>query len=125
MIVIRAHESRLTRTPNASMFTLASPTLGGATLAMWRVEMPASAAGPLHTIDVEQIWTVERGGATVRLGGGDHTLREGDTIILPAGQLRGIQAHEETGLAALVAAHPGGQATLASGEERGVVPWSV
>ena len=41
---VRAGENRRTETPNATMTTLASPTLGStAGLSMWQVEMAAGA----------------------------------------------------------------------------------
>ena len=52
MSVIRCGEARRTETPNAVMTTLASPTLGGARQALWRVDMTGGQAGPLHAFDV-------------------------------------------------------------------------
>ena len=59
MPVIRHADSRRTTTPNGVMTTHASPTQGGSTLAVWRVEMVAGAAGPQHSFDTEQVWTAQ------------------------------------------------------------------
>jgi quercetin dioxygenase-like cupin family protein len=123
MPVIPAAERRRTETPNAVMTTLASPTQGGAGQAVWRVDMEAGQAGPPHAFDVEQVWTVLDGGATVELDGEAMPVAPGDTVVLPAGAPRRIVADPDAGLAALVAAPAGARATLADGTDRGVPEW--
>ena len=57
--VITRNATRETVTPNASMTTLASPTVGGTDgRSLWRVEMTRGACGPLHECNVELIWAV-------------------------------------------------------------------
>lgn len=104
MHVIRDAETRRTETPNAVMTTLASPTQGNSGQAVWRVEMAAGHAGPLHGIDAEQVWTVLAGGASIEAGADDVTLESGDTIVLPADVPRRITANPNAGLVAIVAA---------------------
>jgi quercetin dioxygenase-like cupin family protein len=104
MHVTRSAETRRTETPNAVMTTLASPTQGQSAQAVWRVEMQAGQAGPLHGIDAEQVWTVLAGGASVEAGAGIATLSPGDTIVLPADTARRITADPADGLVAIVAA---------------------
>lgn len=123
MNLIKRHETRLSQTPNAAMTTLASPTLGGAALSMWRVKMTAGSVGPLHAFDVDQIWTVEDGAATVRASGVEYLVEAGDTLVMPAGQLREIHADTGADFTALVAAPAGARASLADGTDRGVPPW--
>ena len=70
--VVRNANIRRTQTPNATMTTLASPTLGATEgLSLWKVEMAAGASGPRHVFDSEQLWTVQagrrRGSARVRV----------------------------------------------------------
>jgi len=122
-MLIRSSDTRLSETPNAAMTTLASPTLGGATLAMWRVEMAPGGSGPLHAFDVDQIWTIESGGGVFRVEESEHVVGAGDTIVLPAGRLRQVHAHAEGGLRALAVAQAGARATMADGADRGVPPW--
>lgn len=122
MTVVRAAESRRTSTPNAVMTTLASPTQGGSAFALWQVEMEPGAAGPLHAFDVEQVWTVLDGGATVSLAGDDVGLGAGDTLVLPAGALRRITADPVEGLRAVVAAPAGARVTV-PGSEPAVPAW--
>jgi quercetin dioxygenase-like cupin family protein len=89
---------------------------------MWRVEMTAGPRGPDHRFDVEQLWTVVRGGATVTIDGATHAVGAGDTLVLPADVARQIAAGED-GFEALVAAPAGARALLADGTDRGTPPW--
>jgi quercetin dioxygenase-like cupin family protein len=90
---VRADERRRTDTPNATMTTLASPTLGAtAGLSMWQVEMDAGARGPEHVFDSEQVWTVLEGELALAATGENIALRAGDTVVLPAGARRQLSA---------------------------------
>jgi quercetin dioxygenase-like cupin family protein len=93
MNIVRADERRRTETPNATMTTLASPTLGTTTgISLWQVEMLAGARGPEHVFDSEQAWTVIEGELAVTVASEVATLGPGDTIVLPAGTTRQVQA---------------------------------
>lgn len=107
MPVIRRAESRRTETLNAVMTTLASPTQGGAGQAVWRVDMRAGQAGPLHAIDTEQVWTVLDGAAAVELDGETLRIEPGDTLVIPAGAPRLVRADQAAGVAAIVVAPAG------------------
>lgn len=123
MPVVHRTQTRRHETPNATMTTLASPTVGEtAQLSLWRVDMVAGARGPEHTFDVEQVWTAVRGGAQVTVGGTAATVAAGDTLVLPAGTLRQIVA-DDSGFEALVAAPAGARASMPDGTDRGVPPW--
>ena len=101
---IRADARRGTETPNATMTTFATPTLGEtAGLSMWQVEMTAGAQGPGHMFDSEQVWTVLEGELAVAAAGENHTLRAGDTVVLPAGAERQLSAR--TNVRLLVCGH--------------------
>lgn len=116
MPVIRQADSRRTVTPNAIMITHASPTQGGATLAVWRVEMAPDAAGPVHTFDVEQVWTTLEGAATIDLDGEPVVVGPGDTVVMPAGAQRRVHADPAAGFTAVVAASAGAHARTPGGE---------
>ncbi|WP_326560317.1 cupin domain-containing protein [Micromonospora sp. NBC_01796] len=103
MPVIRHAESRRTETPNAIMTTLASPTQGGAGQLVWRVDMGAGQAGPLHGIDTEQVWTVLTGAATVELADEGYAIEPGDTLVIPADVPRRITAAPDGFTAVVVA----------------------
>ncbi|HEY3691413.1 MAG TPA: cupin domain-containing protein [Pseudonocardiaceae bacterium] len=116
MPVIRKAESRRTVTPNAVMITHASPTQGGTALAVWSVEMAPGAAGPRHSFDVEQVWTLLAGAASIELDGEALAVGAGDAIVMPAGVLRQVQADPLAGFTAVVAASAGARASTSEGE---------
>jgi quercetin dioxygenase-like cupin family protein len=123
VLVIRAGDRRRSETPNATMTTLASPTLGAtAALSMWQVEMTAGAQGPRHVFDSEQVWTVLEGQLAATVAGEQSELRAGDTVVLPADAERQLSA--TTDVRVLVCGH--GDATARGPGEhapRGTPPW--
>lgn len=123
MPVIRRAESRRTETPSGVATTLASPTQGGTTQALWRVDMHPGAAGPQHTFDTDQVWTVLNGGAVIELDGATLTVEPGDTIIMPATAPRQVIADQSAGFAAIVTAPAGARAFMLDGTDRGVPDW--
>ena len=122
MTVIPSAERRRSETPNAVMTTLASPTLGGARQALWRVEMRRGAAGPAHAFDAEQLWTVIAGTARFEVGPEIHDVEAGDTVVIPAGVTRQVVAGS-AGLEALVTGSGAARAVLPDGTDRGVPAW--
>lgn len=127
MPVIHADAARRSETPAGVMTTLASPALGGAERPVWRVDVvPGAPAGPLHIIDVEQIWTFTAGGAAVECEGETHQLSAGDTIVLPGKAERRVVGDSETGFSAIVTSAAGSRAWVVPAEGDGVVPpWTV
>ncbi|WP_194896387.1 cupin domain-containing protein [Catenulispora pinisilvae] len=127
MPVIRTSENRQAQTPAGTMTTLASPTLGAAERPIWRVDVAATApAGPLHVIDVEQIWVFTEGGADVTVAGETHAVRAGDTVVVPADAERQVAPDAATGFSAIVTAPVGGRAWVLPRAGDGVVPpWTV
>jgi quercetin dioxygenase-like cupin family protein len=123
MPVIAHADQRRTRTPGGLMTTCASPAQGGTGLAVWRVEVPAGTEGPVHTIDVEQIWTFLDGHATVRIDGADHPVAPGDTAVLPAGAVRRVLAGPD-GYRAVVASPAGGLARRPGSDETIAPEWT-
>jgi quercetin dioxygenase-like cupin family protein len=120
---IRTGEHRRTETPNATMTTLASPTLGlTAGLSMWQVEMAAGSRGPRHVFDSEQLWTVLEGELAVVVAGENSKLRAGDTVVLRADAERQLSAI--TDVRVLVCGH-GSAIAGVPGEDapRGTPPW--
>jgi quercetin dioxygenase-like cupin family protein len=120
---IRADATRRTETPNATMTTLASPTLGAtAGLSLWWVQMAAGSSGPRHVFDSEQVWTAVDGRVTVQLGADRHELGPGDTLVVPAGAER--QIHAVTPARLLVCGH-GDAVVRVTGEDapRGTPAW--
>jgi len=121
--LVRAGGRRRSETPNGVMTTSASPTLGGTSgLSLWWVEMAAGASGPEHTFDVEQLWSVVEGSASVTVDGTALEVSAGDTLVLPAGVPRQVRARSALRVAVCgagnaVASVPG------ESQSRGVPPW--
>lgn len=99
--VIRSADARRTETPSAVVTTLVSPTQGGSPQALWRVAAAPGAAGPRHTNDRPQVWTILTGAATVDVDGEKTELAAGDTVVLPADASRQVFADAATGYTAL------------------------
>ncbi|HEX4009355.1 MAG TPA: cupin domain-containing protein [Solirubrobacteraceae bacterium] len=120
---VRAGHTRRIETPNATMTTLASPTLGSSGgLSLWTVEMEAGARGPLHVFDSEQLWTVLAGELSIAVGEDSLALFAGDTIVLPAGAERQVTA--TTAARIVVCGHGGGRVTVAGeAASRGTPAW--
>ncbi|GAB2564609.1 hypothetical protein GCM10027269_18790 [Kribbella endophytica] len=115
-------QMRVTETPNAVMTTYASPTLGSEGLSVWRVEMKATAQGPVHVMDSEQVWTGLSGHARISVGADEVELKPGEAVVLPAGIERQVTATGD--FAALVAGY-GNAKAMVPGEDtdRGTPPW--
>lgn len=122
MAIVTASAHRSVTTPNATMTTLVSPTLGGASASLWRVEMGPDARGPEHAFVTEVLWTITAGTATLTMDGISADLAVGDTAVLPADRPRRWAAGTEGFTALVTTAAPGGvwrddRATVA------VPPW--
>ncbi|MET7773910.1 cupin [Nocardia sp. NPDC005366] len=122
MTLIRHTETRRTETPGGVMTTLASPTQGDTGQALWRVEVRPDVAGPVHTIDAEQIWTVLTGQLIVDLDGTKLTAAEGDTVVLRADAQRQVTGGGD-GFTAIVTAPAGARARTPGGDTAIVPPW--
>lgn len=127
MNVVTAAMRRSTATPNATMTTLASPTLGDAHASVWLVEMHGGATGPAHAFAGELVWTITRGTARLTTGDPDRPAEEvdlgaGDTVVLPGGELRRFAAGPD-GFSAVVAGAAPGEVTRVGGEPAGVPAW--
>jgi quercetin dioxygenase-like cupin family protein len=121
--LVRRADARTTTTPNATMTTLASPTLGATSgRSLWLVDMVAGATGPRHVFDTEQIWTVIDGSTTIELDGVTHRLDTGDTLVIPAGAER--QVHATTACRMLVTGDATATArVVGESEARGTPAW--
>ncbi|MBB6345718.1 quercetin dioxygenase-like cupin family protein [Nonomuraea muscovyensis] len=124
MTVIRGTDARRSETANGVMTTFASPSQGGASRSLWRVDAKPGAEGPLHDFDGEQVWTWLTGAATVELGGQTYQVAAGDTVVMPPRTVRRVLADPDEGYAAVVTAPAGARALAAEGDgDYGVPPW--
>lgn len=122
MQIVRATDRRVTTTPNATMTTLASPTLGGCRGSLWWVEMNPGAENPEHAFGEEVVWSVTRGEATIWVAGEAHALGAGDTAVLPAGRMRRIVAGPDGFTAAVLTTAPS-LVSRSDGLRAVVPPW--
>lgn len=121
-MILISDQARVFDTPNASMRTLAAPSLGARELSLWRVEMRAGQAGPEHSIDREQVWVVLNGRAEATVDGRREVATVGDTLLLPKDVTRQISAPD--GLVALVASAAGPNVTTSAQGPR-PLPWAA
>lgn len=122
MQILDVSHRRVTETPNATMTTLASPTLGGAATSMWLVEMRPGAEGPVHAFDADLVWSITAGDGLVRQDGDERPIASGDTLVLPAGRMRQLVAGP-SGLTAVVSGRGGSAVRRAEGGPAEVPPW--
>ncbi|MEJ7834442.1 MAG: AraC family ligand binding domain-containing protein [Nocardioides sp.] len=122
MQLVAADTRRVTVTPNATMTTLASPTLGSAGSSLWLVEMNPDATGPVHAFAEEVVWAITRGAATLHADGGERLLGPGDTVVLPGGSMRQFDAGAD-GFTAIATTSGTGHVTRADAGPAGTPPW--
>lgn len=76
--------------PGISHRTLAGPEHGLRQLEVWSQSIVPGSATPPHRHDCEEVVLVLAGEGTVTMAGESRTVRQGDTLILPANVLHQI-----------------------------------
>lgn len=122
MQIITADTRRNVTTPNGTMTTLASPTLGGASSSVWMVQMNPDAEGPEHAFEGEVVWAITLGETVVRCGGVESSLAAGDTVVLPGGAMRQFVAGPD-GFQAVATTLAPGNVQRGDGGTVAVPPW--
>jgi quercetin dioxygenase-like cupin family protein len=120
--LVRAEDVRVSVTPNATMTTLSSPSLSGSAHSLWRTTMEPGQRGPLHSLDVEQVWTVLAGTPRIVVEGQQYSLSAGDTLRISAGAMRQVFADDAATF--VVCGDGAARATPANGESV-APPWIV
>lgn len=116
-------DARPVVTPAATMRTYASPSGPAfAAIAVWRTEMPADGAGPVHSVSEDQVIVLVEGSLSVTLADQQHELGPADAIVLPAGVARQVTAGPH-GAVGILASLPGATASVA-GADPVPVPWA-
>lgn len=124
MQIVTADTHRTTATPNGTMTTLASPSLGGAAHPLWLVDMVPGAQGPVHAFEDEVVWSLFAGTGLVRVGAVERPVAAGDTLVLPAGEMRQLVAGPD-GFRAVVTTSAPGRVTRGDGGDSLVPDWVV
>ncbi len=114
----RRHE-----TPNAVMHTYASRGLNGTDLALWRVEMAPGSAGPVHSVDVEQVLVLLQGELQLELDGDTTELGPDAAKVLPARAERQLINRSVAPAVAMVCSHSGARASTALRADVSI-PWA-
>lgn len=115
--------ARTVETPAASMRTYAGPsTDGAADVSVWRTEMAAGAAGPVHVVDTDHVVVVLEGHLSATVDGTTMAAGPGDGVLLPAGSERQLVAGS-SGVTTLTAARPGSTARVGDAEPV-PIPWA-
>jgi quercetin dioxygenase-like cupin family protein len=123
MTVQAPREVRTIETAAATMRTYASPTTEPPTdVAVWRTELQAGTAGPLHTVDRDHVVVVVNGTLEVLLEEDRFDVPAGAAVTLSAGATRQLAAAPDGPVVTVTAARPGSSATV--GDAAPVdVPW--
>lgn len=117
------NQPRTMETPNATIESLATPSLGSTELCTWRVTMAAGSEGPVHIIDREQVWMPLTGSFTVTVDDRAEVVNSGESVILPAGETRQIRAHDGA-VEAMVCMVVGGFASTPGSDKLVPLPWA-
>jgi quercetin dioxygenase-like cupin family protein len=125
MIVIEAAQTpRRHETANAVMHTYASASLTGTELAVWRVEMPPAAAGPIHSVDVEQVLVMLQGEVALEVDGITIMLGADASAVIPAGASRRVTNDAATSAVAIMCCRSGARASRPEQPDV-TIPWAA
>lgn len=125
MPVTHAADAPTWRLPGTTFTSLASPSRGTSTdVALWRLTMAPRNPATAHSVTRIELFTVLAGAPHVRVGGEDHHLAPGDTLVVPADAVFELSNPGDEVFEAIVAFPAGGQAAM-PGTDPFVPPWSV
>ncbi|HWO69324.1 MAG TPA: cupin domain-containing protein [Actinomycetota bacterium] len=121
MPVVRSSEARRFEMEGFAVTSLAAPSVGSSETALLRAEIEPGRGLPAHRHDHEEVFHVLRGRGTVLIGDEEVEIGEGDTVMVPAGELHRPRAGEEP--LVLLATMRAGTAMITEDGERKVAPW--
>ncbi|WP_213454773.1 cupin domain-containing protein [Rhizomonospora bruguierae] len=124
MLVITPDDAAVVTTPNGRVTRLATPSLGSAELSTWRLRMEPGSAGPVHSIDREQILMPVEGAFEITVDAVAHRVAAGQVAVLPAGVVRQVRPAGERAAEAVVCMPVGGVALLPETGETRDLPWA-
>jgi quercetin dioxygenase-like cupin family protein len=124
MTVIRFDATPLTDSPNGNASApIATAARGASEISLIRQRQQPGGFNPAHTHDHEEALVLLEGTLDVTAGGESHTLRAGDTIVVPAGTAHQLRNAGDSPAEWLLVAPAGYRFYRESGEE--VTPaWS-
>ncbi|HKE75479.1 MAG TPA: cupin domain-containing protein [Acidimicrobiales bacterium] len=124
MPVLPAPTAPVHEIEGARFRSLATPSRGAAETAVWQVEIAPGTPATPHSLTREEIFHVVAGEAAVTLGGAEHAVAAGDTIVVPPDVAVAIANPGAAPLRMLCVQPVGGQARLADGTVFSP-PWTV
>lgn len=96
----------------------------GTAVAVWRSTLPPVSAGPVHTIDIEQVVVVVEGTLSATVEGTTVAAGPGDAVLLPASAVRQLRNDGPGPVVTITSALPGSRARVGDGDPV-PVPWSA
>ncbi len=121
MPIVRSSEARRFEMEGFAVISLASPSAGSIETALMRAEIEPGQGLPPHRHDHEEVFHVLRGRGTVLIGEEEVPIGEGDTVMVPAGELHRPRAGDEP--LVLLATMRAGTVMITEDGERRVPPW--
>jgi quercetin dioxygenase-like cupin family protein len=123
MPVVRRDEAPMFELGGVRVRGGASPSRGANDVLLFRVILEDDAAMPRHTHDHDEVYQVVSGSATAVVGDESYEVREGDTVVIPAGVQH--EAFVDAGRSAeLVSSMLKGTVMIRPNGERVAPPWS-
>ncbi|MEU8586381.1 cupin domain-containing protein [Streptomyces sp. NPDC048664] len=124
MPVVHPREAVTHEMHGARFVSYVTPRTGGRELCAWRGELPAGLRAPLHTVTREEVFHLLSGELLVTLDGRTERIAAGDTVIVNAGTLFGVENPTAETAVSWVTTSLGLEAELADGT-RITPPWAA
>lgn len=116
MPVVRSADAPTFDLPGLRVTALAAPSRGATEICAWHLRLAPGTPGTPHSVDREEIFLAIAGTASVQLGAEVHILRQGDALIVPAGEEFALGNPGPEEFEALALLPVGGQAKMPGGE---------
>src|SRR5262245_23847197 len=125
MPIIKHDEAPLFTADGTTVTGYAAPSRGAADTSVWRVELAAGSASPLHSLTREEVFMALDGRAVATIDGVQHAVGPGDCLNVPAGSAFAIAAAGDAPFRALTCMPAGGKATVLPDGPTFVPPWAA
>jgi quercetin dioxygenase-like cupin family protein len=102
--------------------SLAASSRGASEAALFRIDLPSGSGLPPHRHDHFDVFAVTAGSGTIHLGEELTEVREGDSVVIPTGELHWLEAGPD-GATIVVTMLAGTTMILEADGARTVPPW--
>ncbi len=110
--------------PGLTFIGLAAPSRGARENAVWRLVMEPGAVPVPHHMTREEIFVATAGSAVATVAGETHTLRAGDSLVVPPGATFSLATPDGERFEAVVILPVGGEAVIGD-EAPFIPPWAA